>query len=304
MLFFRHGGPTFLCAKSIRFVGVVLICGKLVTTLSAATAAPTVTAFGQDDNNTSTLMPFGAQYITASGFLANAIVNSAFNNANWVFRFVNGTTTPFVPAADFTVNTYSAWVVTNDPVADPGGTIRSRPVVNADGGGSDFALTYTARAGTTDPGSATIHFLQIFQESLNGGAATFHLDNGQAGTPFYDPGAVSSIGAANSWMFDIPYDCENGLTGEVQNNQPTCQGGTDEILLSSALSFQTFVALDTLAGGVHTVNLYGGMAWGSLYTNSDIPEPALGMLSGAVLIVFATRKLRRKRPERSAPQAG
>src|SRR5207249_2237265 len=77
-------------------------------------------------------------------------------------------------------------------------------------------------------------------ESLNGAAATDHLDNpGAAATPFYDPNGVSNIGAINSWLFDIPYDCENGLTGEVQANQPTCLGGIDETLLRSAVDFQT-----------------------------------------------------------------
>jgi hypothetical protein len=268
----------------ITFAGLVLSVTLWSSTASGITAAPTATGFGVDDNNTSTLIPFGAQYITASGFLNNAIANSAFNNANWIFQFVNGTTTPFIPPGDLTVNTYSAWVVTNDPVADPGGTLRNRPVNGADGGGANFALTYTPRAASTDPGAASIHFLQIFRESLNGQAATFNLDNGQAGTPFYDPGFISNIGANSSWMFDISYDCENGLTGETQNNQPTCMGGMDEVLLSSALDFQVFVAVDNLADGVHTVNLYGGEAWGYRYSNTDVPEPSTFTLFVAGLV--------------------
>ena len=267
----------------ITFAGLALSVTLWSSTASGTTAAPTATGFGVDDNNTSTLVPFGAQYTTASGFLNNAIANSAFNNANWIFQFVNGTTTPFIPAGDLTVNTYSAWVVTNDPVADPGGTLRNRPVNGADGGGANFALTYTPRAASTDPGAASIHFLQIFRESLNGQAATFNLDNGQPGTPFYDPGFISNIGAISSWMFDISYDCENGLTGETQNRQPTCMGGMDEVLLSSALDFQVFVAVDNLADGVHTVNLYGGEAWGYRYSNTDVPEPSTFTLFAAGL---------------------
>jgi hypothetical protein len=249
--------------------------------------APTASGIGVDDSNVSTLTPFGASYITASAFLNNAIANSPFDNANWNFSFVNGTTTPFVPVTDFTINTYQAWVVTNDPVNDPGGTARSRPVMNADGGGADWAVTYTPRAGTTDPTSISIHFLQIYAESLNGAAATDHLDNLGAATPFYDPTGVSSIGANSSWMFDIPYDCENGLTGEVQANQPTCLGGTDETLLRSALDFQTFIAVDTLVGAVHNVSLYGGEAWGYQYSTTDVPEPATGGLLASALIGLA-----------------
>src|SRR5205814_10318336 len=128
------------------------------------TTAPTASGIGVDDSNVSTLTPLGANYITAAMLLNNAIANSPFNNANWNFSFVNGTTIPFVPATDFTVNTYDAWVVTNDPVNDPGGTPRSRPVMNADGGGADWALTYTPRPGTTDPASNSIHVLQTYEE--------------------------------------------------------------------------------------------------------------------------------------------
>ena len=273
----------------MKFAVLVLAFGVLPSTARGITLAPTATGFGIDDNNTSTLVPFGAQYITASNFLNDAIANSAFNNANWVFQFVGAAL--LIPAGDLTVNTYSAWVVTNDPVADPGGTMRNRPVNGADGGGANFAVTYTPRAApTTDPAANSIHFLQIFRESLNGQAATFHVDNGQAGTPFYDPGFISSIGANSSWMFDISYDCENGLTGETQNNQPTCLGGVDETLLSSALDFQAFVAVDNLADGVHTVNLYGGEAWGYRYSNADVSEPSAFILLTAGLLGYGWRQ--------------
>ena len=127
--------------------GLVMSVGIWSSPASGITASPTATGFGVDDNNTSTLVPFGAQYITASGFLNNAIAGSAFNNANWVFQFVNGTTTPFIPAGDLTINLYSAWVVTNNPVADPGGTLRNRPVNGADGGGANFRGDLRAAGG-------------------------------------------------------------------------------------------------------------------------------------------------------------
>ena len=58
--------------------GLVMSVGIWSSPASGITASPTATGFGVDDNNTSTLVPFGAQYITASGFLNNAIAGSGF----------------------------------------------------------------------------------------------------------------------------------------------------------------------------------------------------------------------------------
>jgi hypothetical protein len=103
-------------------------------------------------------------------------------------------------------------------------------------------------------------------------------------------------------MFDQPVNCENA----TPNN--TCLGGTDESLLSFAEDFQTFVAVDNSAGGVHTVNLYGGEAWGFRYSNTDpVPEPPTFILLGsglAGLLLFGRRPffkkvLRRQTSERA-----
>jgi len=197
----------------MKVAGLVSAFSILPSAASGNTAAPTAVGFGVDDNNTSTLMPFGAQYITQSNFLNNAVNASGFTKANnWTFQFVNGTTIPFIPAGDLTVNTYSAWVVTNDPVADPGGKLRNSRVKGADAGGANFAVTYTPRMNSTDPGAASIHFLQIFRESRNGQAPNFGVDNLGAPpptAPWYDTCCVSSIGANSSWIFDQPVNCEN-----------------------------------------------------------------------------------------------
>jgi hypothetical protein len=270
------------------FAGLVLALSIWSSTASDGIAGPTVTGFGVDDSNTTTLVP--THYITASTFLNNAIANSDFNTPTWVFRFVNGTTTPFIPAGDLTVNTYSPWVVTSNPVADPGGSLQSRPVHGADAGGANFALTYQPRAGTTDPGAASIHFLQIYRYSDNGQAATFHVDNPSTSVPWYDAGGVSRIGPNKSWMFDIPYGTEDMTE--------TGTAGQDERLLSRVFDFQTFVAVDNFAGGVHTVSLYGGETWGYRYDNIDTPEPAtIALFAAGVagLLGYASiRKFRKK----------
>src|SRR6266404_54896 len=84
--------------------GAVLAAGLFPFAAAANTDAPTVNGIGLDDFNISTLTP--VRYITVSSFLDDAKRNSPFNNAMWNFAFVDGTMTPFVPATDFTVNTY------------------------------------------------------------------------------------------------------------------------------------------------------------------------------------------------------
>ena len=260
-----------------------------------ATGAPTVTATCPspcDDINTTTLMPFGAGYITNASFLMAAIANSSFKATdNWNFTYSN---TP-IPESDLKVNVYSAWAVTNDPITDPGGTMRARPVMNADAGGANFVITYTPRPNTTDP--PTIDFVQMYQQSFNGGANQTFIDNLGGPTPFYI--ASGGVGnALNRWMLDISYDCENSRTpsanGTNVGKSPTCQGGVDEAILSASVNFQVLVAVDGgFQNGVHQVVLYGGESWGYTYTNADIPEPSVGMLSGVVLLGLAALKRRR-----------
>ncbi|MBV9745423.1 MAG: hypothetical protein JO099_16805, partial [Acidobacteriia bacterium] len=216
-----------------------------------------------------------------------------------------------VAAADFTVNLYDAWAVTNDAVKDPGGTQRARPVANADAGGADWALTYTPTAATDPTG---IHFIQAYFENLQqvtGGTEAnptinnvnqILLDNLGAATPWYDTRGISSLGVGKnpSWMFDNPYDCENSgtpsMNGTNEGMSPTCLGGTDGALLASTVIFQTFVAVDmgAIAGTTitHNVILYGGEQWGYNYSNVDTPEPAFGMISALGLLGFAALKRR------------
>ncbi|HLJ15425.1 MAG TPA: hypothetical protein VKV15_13075 [Bryobacteraceae bacterium] len=271
-------------------------CSVLLRTANASpicTSAPTVTCTGPDDYNTTTLSPFGASFITQGSFLNAAVANSSFKlTDNWSFTYAANP----IPMSDLTVDTYTAWAVTDDPITDPDGVARARPVAGADAGGANFILSYTPRPNSTDP--PTIDFLQMYQQSINGGANQAFIDNaGKSSTPFYiQAGGVGN--AFNRWMLDVPYDCENSGTplanGTNIGPSPTCSGGTDEAVLSANVNFQTLVAVDNgFQNGIHNVLLYGGESWGYTYTNTDIPEPALGPLSGAFLLGLIVLQRRR-----------
>ena len=299
---------------STSLVRRISIFGLLMATVilpSHLGAGPlTATGTGVDDINTTTLI--ATQYFQTCIYITQGLDTAGFNAANgWQFTYA---ATP-VANGDFTFNTYSAWAVTNTPVADPGGTMRARPVTNADAGGANLALTYTPTA-VTDP--TGIHFIQAYFENLQevtGGTEAnptitnvnqILLDNLGQATPWYDPGGISSIAAGMnpSWLFDIPYDCENSGTPSANGTNigmsPTCSGGNDGFLLASSVIFQTFVAKDMgpIAGtGIaHNVILYGGEQWGYNYSNVDTPEPGLGIATA--LGLFGLVILRRRATDR------
>jgi hypothetical protein len=268
-------------------IAFLLPCAASASTIS-------VTASGPDDSNTTTLTPW--KYITASSVVdPTKWINKSFNNDMWKFSFADGTDTPFVPKGDFKVNQYDAWAVNDLPIRDLAGDKQGRPVNDADAGGANFELTYTPRANSTDP--KDVHFLQVYHESINGGAGRDNVDNvGGKTTPFYDACCVSGFlpNKNASWMLDIPYTCENGFTGDRDpvTKEPTCQGGQDEVKLSESDYFQTFVALDNVVNGTHNVTLYGGISWGYVYTNTDTPEPASLLLIGSGLIALGAMRRR------------
>src|SRR5579863_4095026 len=189
-----------LSKSAVRRVSVVGLLTVTVIIPSHLGAAPlTATGVGVDDINTSTLI--ATQYFQTCIYITQGLATAGFTAANgWQFTYAG---TP-VAAGDFTFNTYTPWVVTNTPVADPGGTMRARPVANADAGGANLALTYTPTAGTDPTG---IHFIQAYFENLQqvtGGTEAnpiinnvnqILLDNLGQATPWYDPGGISSIAA-------------------------------------------------------------------------------------------------------------
>lgn len=291
-------------------------------------STPTVTAWGVDDNNTSTLVPYPAQFYTFCPWVALAQQGSDF--APWTFTFAgNGNAIPNIPQADLTVNIYSAWAAINDPVTDLSGTQRARPMNNnatrADAGGADWELTYVPNATGANPLDPTnISFLQVARFrtcdstddlTCTWSNYTYVFDNGgDTTTPFYvQSGGIGGNGITNGvggstvtnanaqWMFDIPYlTCENSGTPQSAGigigASANCRGGTDGSVLASDVQFQVFVA----TRAANAVTLYGGLQWGYLYTNTDAPEPSSLALAGAGMAFLAiqivrTRASRRQR---------
>src|SRR2546421_9969839 len=123
--------------------------------MSAATMAPTVQQLFGDDLNVSTISPFPATYQTFCNWILQGLQGAGFtaaNGFNFAFAGVGvAAGIPNIPDSDFNVNVYNAWVVTNDAFNDLGGTARRRPVTNQEAGGANFELSYTPRAGSTDP---------------------------------------------------------------------------------------------------------------------------------------------------------
>lgn len=270
--------------RRIAVVALLLLAGSIwALTLSADTLTPTtVTAWGQDDSNTTTLVPSPQTYVTFCPWVQPALTSKGYwGTAAWNFAFAGSAASAFTQP-DLKINDYFAWAVTAPTVNLPGGGTTRRPVTNADAGGAVFEMTYTPQG--TDP--TNVHFLQVYRESLNGGAYTYTLDNGGAANPWYDTKGRSGNLAGNAkWMEDNSYDCENKNSTRAGGTGPhTCQGGTDEFLLSSNVQFQTFLAVDNVVSGKNNVTLYGGEWWGYQYSDTDAPEPASLAFFGTGLI--------------------
>ena len=285
----------------------------LPSAVHAATAAPSVTAWGFDDNNFSTLVPYLAPYMVRCPWLASSLPNSAnqdnvgwgFNDpAQWSFRFAADV--PGQSSLDASVVDpfyYTAWVVNNDPYALPNGTQATPVAATGDVGGANFTMNYTP--GPTDPGGvssgvplANVHFFQFvrtittfgnaLEQPVNTVTRYFIDNNGNLTKPFYDQNFAFGYAGVNldqKWMDDTPFRCEN-----QSGNSPTCRSDGVPNILNIDWEAQVFVAVDLGANATlptatqHDVILYGGRWWGYVYSNDDAPEPALGLLSGAALL--------------------
>ncbi len=289
-------------------LSVVAACA-LVPGATAETCALTCTAVGVDDN-TITLNPGTPTFTSDLTWLQNALNtnDNVFNGLNWNFSLAS----QLIDSSDLINQIYSGWVVTNDPITGFNGKQYSRPVQNQDAGGANFEVAYSNISNDGGPLPGNVDFLQVFRQSINGGAYEYFIDNGgDTETPFYvGSGGVGGVGGNTTtvdnrpaaWMLDIPFDCENGLTGPDDNNP--CAGGTDEDRLSADVQFQVFVATvdqtDSNGQTINNVTLYGGEQWGYLYQNTDTPEPSSLGLFGSLLmagIVFVARR----RTRRAAP---
>jgi hypothetical protein len=120
---------------------------------------------------------------------------------------------------------------------------------------------------------------------------TYRPDGATATSPFYN--GINGGTNARRWIFDIPYPCENRSTpsepGGNAGSSPSCPGGpADGYLLSVNWLAHTFLARDigriNNRSATHDVILYGGEWWGFQYSNTDVPEPALKILTGCALV--------------------
>jgi hypothetical protein len=277
--FHRSGSATHPNQKWREYIPCMLLACTLCSLPATGYAGPTTAEkFGQDDTNTVTLNPNPVIPVFSCPWIDTGLANAGFTPANgWNFTYAGAAVSAFVQR-DITITQYSAWAVNSPNVTGLDGVVRNRGV-NEDAGGAVFQFRYTPQG--KDP--VNIHFIQAYNESLNGGPFTAHLDNLGAANPFYDTLGVSGINTLpnhGSWFQDTPYDLEN----EIENYHTDVQ-------------FQVFIAVDKVNAGVHNVTLYGGDWWGYQYSTIDTPEPATITLLGIGIAGIAGYAWRRKKQQ-------
>jgi hypothetical protein len=235
------------------------------------------------------------KFVTASDVITQAAKD--FPTYKFVFAgAASGPGSAFKPIAssDFTVNTYTPWVVTSPDIKSPGGTTYNRGVVNQDAGGLNILLSYLPVDG--DP--LSVNFLQAYTIDLNGksltngtmdngtaGAVPYYNKTGAAGTDNNDNATVPLVAALDTraWLLDTPYICESGFS-PGGTSCPATTPANDETITSYVDMFTTFIEADKpYTDPVSKVTstyqvLYGGLTWGFTYTATDAPEPAVWAL--------------------------
>ncbi len=278
----------------LAMIAVALFASQAATSRAQLTPT-TVTANGPDDSNTSTLNPSpiipvgGGTAVPQCPWINTGLADSGFVGSNgWNFTWAPSAA--FIQP-DLTITSYYAWAV-NSPVnvPNPDGSINNRNVVGQDAGGALFIMTYTPKPGDpTNSATSSLHWVQGYEESFNGGPFTFHLDQPTNSSPFYDVGGAAGMGTLPnnaSWFRDTPYDYE-----AAQYPGSGLPGG-EESLTNSVVQFQVVLASDTVSNGAHNVTLWGGDWWGYQYSNFDVvPEPSsLALLSMGVLALMGMRR--------------
>jgi hypothetical protein len=288
------------------FGGIALLaCGLGPSTaMATAVTVPPAIGYGQDDWNISTLNPPSA--IPADGdYFSNLkkVLGApgqgpggrGFNaGTGWDFSKASAAATNSV-LSDITIDEYYPWVVNSPDVdsPDPDGGSYNVNVNDVDVGGAVFSMTYKPKPG--DP--MNVHFIQVYGESLNGGATTYHVDILKgSNNPFYDQQAGASVETlpdGSQWFSDEPCLCESGPDVDCSIEGTEDFGGT--------FYAGVFIATDNVVNGVNKVTIYGGELWGYTYSNSDspVPEPSSAILTGAGMLALlglgqAGRKLRRR----------
>lgn len=306
------------------FASVLVIGGILPLTVNAlpnpATSPASVSGWGVDDWNTSTLKSNPASSVDGNGNNVPGIYNGA---CSWITTAMtaaykapgtaasgaqwNWAAAPFAgELGDLTVTDYKPWVVqpittVNGFSLDYTGTIFNANFGGAnqgtykaqaqDAGGATFGLNYTRAAG--DPQNMVfIQALQDITTSPTGSTTTYKLDN-NAGSGFPQYGGASTYGNNNagqvSKMADGPFRSEQDPATED---------------FSYDIEFQTVLASYSTINGKGFYTLYPlAEAWGFTYVNSDVrpvPEPSTYIAGALMLLPFGTSALRRLRALRKA----
>ena len=256
-------------------LAVLFLAAGLGSLPIASHAAQTVSGFGPDDWNTSTLIPDPPTFVGFGNAVAQCPwINSAMTAFDTAHPSWTYTWSTVSLQSRVSVSEYFPWVVTaptiNAPAPD-GGIFIHADNQSADRGGAGFSMLYTPQNG--DP--VNIGFVSAYQEILydtNSTTTNVRLDvTNNAPTPFYNNSYAGAVNRGTNhigWMLDSPYDSE---PGPATNQLAEAEGYHTDV------EFQTVVAVDTGAGGgfAHNVVLYNGFWWGYQYTNVDVPEPSM-----------------------------
>jgi hypothetical protein len=287
----RHGSFSVLLLPMLGGIATL----NLIAAPCSVGGPSLVTQGGPDDYNTTQLTPCGASFLTSasnvggSDWIMSSLSGAGFSNANWNFHY-NGASPDI--SSDFTINQYYGWAVNEPNVTAPDNAqYPGRPgLQNVDAGGAVFVLSFDNNNDSIDFPAGSVHWIQAYRQSLNGGAYTLHLDGNSGTSPYYDANGAHGTYAGHPnayYMLDTPADCETGTIA--------CGGeGIEDY--HTDVQFNVFLAVDNgVIGGKEDVTLWAGYQWGYLYSTQETPEPSFFALSGIALaaIVIWKRRLAR-----------